>query len=98
MGARDPMGWVGVGYLWVLGVCMGWVGIGLHLWVPGTHLGLGGHWEPLGAGVPLGWRVLGCTFGCQDPLGLGGLWVPLGAGVPFQLEGAGLHPWVLGTS
>ena len=51
MGARDPMGWMGVAFLWVLEVRMGWVGIGLHLWVPGTHLG----WWALGA------------LGCRGP-------------------------------
>ena len=54
----------------------------------------GGRWVPLGAGVSLGWRALGGTLGCHRPHGVGGHWVPLGS---FELEGMGMHPWVLGT-
>ena len=84
MAAGVPMGWVGIGFPWVLGSLWGgWAlapfgleGIGVHLWVPrppwgGWTLGTFGCW-----GVPLGWRALGCTHGCHDPLGVSGRWDP----------------------
>ena len=49
-------------------------GPGLHLWVPGTHVG----W--VGIGFLWCWRAWGCTLGCQDPVTSGGRWVPLSAG------------------
>ena len=67
MGPSDPMGWVGIGFLWVRGCTFG---------SQRPH-GVGGHWVPLGAGVPMGWVgigslwVLGCTFGSQRPHGVG---------------------------
>ena len=50
-------------------------------------LGLGGHWVPLGAGVPLGWRVWERTLGCQGPHGLDGSCFSLGAGGPYGMGG-----------
>ena len=75
---------------------MGWVCSGLHLWVPGTHLGWwalgtlgcwgyfrleGGGEHPWVLGTHLGWWALG-AFGCWGP---------------FRLEEFGVHPWVPGT-
>ena len=132
MGAGVPLGWVGVGSLWVPECTFGLEDIGVHPWVPGFCWGgwvlgtfgcwgsfwVGGHWSaPMGAGVPwggwalgpfglegigvhlwvprppwggwtlgtfgcwgvpLGWRALGCTHGCHDPLGVSGRWDPHG--------------------
>ena len=74
-----------------------WLGTRVHLWVPGTPLGLGGLWVPLGAGVPIGWRAWGCTLGCWGPHGLGGHWVSSGAEGPQRRLGTRVHLWVPGT-
>ena len=88
-----PMGGWALGSPWQgLGCTFGCQGLTWGGWALGS-CGVGGHWgAPLGAGdpmgwvgvgflwVPLGWRALGCTLGCQDPIGSGGRWVPLGAG------------------